>query len=97
MVAEISSGKDKPYFEADLGRIKYRRFEETVSDEELVWHRDENDRRITIVEGKGWKLQLDNELPEELIEGQSYFITAFEYHRLVKGQGPLIIEVTEEI
>ena len=92
----------KPYTETIIEQHgtedKYviRTFTDSI-EEELVWHRDENDRRITIVEGKGWKLQLDNELPEELIEGQSYFITAFEYHRLVKGQGPLIIEVTEEV
>jgi hypothetical protein len=97
-VAEISTGKDHPYFEVELANnVKYRRFEDTVGDEELVWHRDKNDRRITVIEGKDWKLQFDNELPEELVNGQSYFIQAEEYHRLIKGQGQLIIEVTEEI
>ena len=91
----VSGGK-KPYFETRLDNTVYRRFEGTVDESDLVWHRDANDRQIKVLEGKGWKLQLDNELPEELIPGNSYFIQAEEYHRLVKGQGQLILEVIEE-
>lgn len=91
----VSGGK-KPYFETRLDNTVYRRFEGTVDESDLVWHRDANDRQIKVLEGKGWKLQLDNELPEELILGNSYFIQAEEYHRLVKGQGQLILEVIEE-
>lgn len=91
----VSGGK-KPYFETHLDNTVYRRFEGTVDESDLVWHRDANDRQIKVLEGKGWKLQLDNELPEELVPGNSYFIQAEEYHRLVKGQGQLILEVIEE-
>ena len=93
---KVVNGGKQPYFETSLGNTVYRRFEGTVEESDLVWHRDANDRQIKVVEGRGWQLQFDNELPEELVEGKSYFIKAQEYHRLVKGQGKLTLEVIEE-
>lgn len=93
----MDNGGKNPYFETRLdNNTIYRRFESKVDEHELVWHRDRNDRQIKVLEGTGWQLQFDNELPEELVEGQTYFIQAEEYHRLVKGQGQLILEVVEE-
>ena len=74
-----------------------RIFNKNVDINELIWHRDRNNRNIIVKEGKGWKLQMDNELPQELIEDKQYRIEKEEYHRLIKGSGDLVLEITEDI
>lgn len=73
-----------------------REFDGDVDEQELVWHRDRNDREVTVVEGTGWKLQMDNELPKELMVGKLYNIKAMEYHRLIKGNGTLKLKIWEK-
>lgn len=90
------SGGNKPYFETRLGNTVYRRFEGTVEETDLVWHRDHNDRQIIVMEGQGWQLQFDNELPIDLVPGETYFIQKEQYHRLIKGNDKLVIEIVEE-
>ena len=90
------SGGNKPYFETRIDNTIYRRFEGTVENTDLVWHRDANNRQIIVKESQGWQLQLDNELPQDLVEGNTYFIKAEQYHRLIKGQSDLVIEIIEE-
>ena len=71
-----------------------RIFSEDVNDEELVWHRDKEDRIIHVLEGTGWMLQLDNEEPVELEKGKgSYSIPKMVYHRIIKGEGSLTLEI----
>lgn len=92
----VSGGK-KPYFETRLENDTiYRRFEGTVDESDLVWHRDHNDRQVIVKESQGWQLQFDNELPIQLEEGKTYFIQREQYHRLIKGDGNLVIEIVEE-
>lgn len=92
----MDNGGNKPYFETRLDNTIYRRFKGTVEETDLVWHRDKNDRQIKVVEGQGWQLQFDNELPVELVEDETYFIASEQYHRLIKGQGELVLEIIEE-
>ena len=67
----------KPYKDTFLNRnTRIRRFKQSVSSEELVWHRDRSDRVVKIVEGSGWQLQMDNGLPEKLVAGKEYHIPA---------------------
>lgn len=73
-----------------------REFDGDIDEQELVWHRDRNDREVTVVEGTGWKLQMDNELPKELMVGKLYNIKAMEYHRLIKGNGTLKLKIWEK-
>ena len=70
-----------------------RTFNENVNKDELVWHRDKEDRTIHVLEGLNWMLQMDNEEPFELVKGKSYFIPKMEYHRIIKGEESLIIEI----
>lgn len=90
------SGGNKPYFETRIGDTVYRRFEGTVEETDLVWHRDANDRQIKVLEGQGWQLQFDNQLPQKLEPGETYFIAREQYHRLIKGDDKLVIEIVEE-
>lgn len=91
---EVSSGK--PYTEFSLMTDdKLRLFSENVNPDELVWHRDVNPRRVYVQRGKGWKLQMDNELPKELKIGHVYEIPEMTYHRLIKGTGSLLVRIKE--
>ena len=89
----------RPYKEEILEkhgtREKYiiREFDGELEDRELIWHRDEETRRVTVLGGNDWKLQLDNDLPRELIIGKTYAIPRMVYHRVIKGVGNLIIKI----
>lgn len=72
-----------------------REFNENIDPIELKWHRDLQDRTITVLEGKGWYFQKDNELPVELKEGVHIFISALEWHRVIKGDTTLKIKIEE--
>lgn len=85
-----------PYLDLELadGTI-FRFFDEETDEWDLVWHRDERDRKVTVRKGLGWKIQFDNELPVEMGEGDDIYIKAMEYHRIIKGIGPLELLIEE--
>ena len=70
-----------------------RSFSKNVKKLELVWHKDDEDRDIEILEGKGWQMQFDNELPFELVKGDHIFITKHRIHRIHKGATDLKIKI----
>lgn len=74
---------------------KIRVFRQDVREEDLIWHRDVKDRRLVVLEGYGWQLQIDNEVPMDLLEGHSYSIDKMEYHRVIKGEGDLVVRIYE--
>lgn len=82
----------KPY--TDKGSI--RTFSEDTNEGDLVWHRDHDDRLIKVLEGNDWQLQYDNELPFVMEEGKTYLINKNVFHRILKGNSNLIIEITEK-
>ena len=84
-----------PYLDKLIGEYFVRTFKNDIDDNELVWHRDHEDRYVKIVEGKGWELQIDNELPVELEIGKEYFIPKKTFHRIIKGSGNLIVNIKE--
>lgn len=91
----VSGGNMKPYVEIVNGDSKIRILTENVDSHELVWHRDKNDRTVTILQSQGWKFQLDNELPKEMKSGDILEIKKNIYHRVIKGDGDLIIKIKE--
>jgi quercetin dioxygenase-like cupin family protein len=72
-----------------------REFSSEVDPMDLVWHQDEEDRTIEILEGEGWQLQRDNELPLALQEGDSIFIPMGQIHRVIKGNTNLKLQITK--
>ena len=78
-----------PYINKD----NIRTFSKNVDPMELVWHQDKEDREIEVLEGKGWKLQMDNELPFELVRGDHIFIRENQIHRVLKGKTDLKIKI----
>ena len=74
---------------------KYRTFNSNIESDELKWHFDEQDRKVTVIESDGWIFQMDNELPITLKEGDELFIPKGVYHRVIKGNGDLKIKILE--
>lgn len=75
------------------GRI--RTFSPEVDDEDLVWHRDAEDRVIKVIESSGWYLQVDDLLPEPLTKEKKYEIKSGVWHRVIKRKdaGCLRVEI----
>ena len=70
-----------------------RTFSKDVDPMELVWHQDKEDRTIVVIDGEGWAIQKDNQLPLELTEGDHIFIREGEVHRVHKGTTDLRIKI----
>ena len=70
-----------------------RSFSKNVKKLELVWHKDDEDRDIEILEGKGWQMQFDDELPFELVKKDHIFIKRHRIHRIHKGTTDLKIKI----
>ena len=67
--------KDNPYIDTNNTRT----FSKDVDAMSLIWHTDQEDRTVTVLEGKGWQFQRDNELPLALTEGDNIFIPCLLY------------------
>ena len=70
-----------------------RTFSKDVDKMSLIWHTDQEDRTVTVLEGKGWQFQRDNELPLALTEGDNIFIPKGKIHRIIKGQTDLKLKI----
>jgi hypothetical protein len=68
-----------------------RTFDQGVDEMELKWHWDEEDRIIEPIGKTDWFFQFDNLLPEPI--NKPIFIPRGIVHRIIKGQGDLIIKV----
>ena len=86
-------GNMRPYKQLQTQEYIYRKFTQNIPQEELVWHRDQNDREVEILEPTDWMFQFDNELPQTL--NGKLFIPKETYHRLIKGTGYLNIRIRE--
>lgn len=84
---EIISGK--PY--EDDGDL--RTFYSNVKSDELVWHRDKEDREVTVLEGEGWQFQFNGSLPIELKEERKFMIPKDMYHRVIRGKTNLVLKI----
>jgi hypothetical protein len=81
-----------PYTDLEItDQYIIREFNENIDPIELLWHRDDEDRTIEILEGIDWMVQLDDQLPTSL--SQRIFIPRHMWHRTIKGTGPLKIKI----
>jgi len=88
----------KPYKDIEINN-KYiiREFDENIDPIELLWHRDNEDRIVEVLEaGEGWQIQLDNDLPWELEPNMSICILRHEWHRVWKGTGTLKLKIHKD-
>jgi hypothetical protein len=72
-----------------------RTFSPDVDSDELKWHQDLMDRKVTIIESGGWSFQMDDGLPNKLLNAEQILIPKFVWHRVIKGETPLIVEIEE--
>lgn len=85
---------DFPFEQKKISKNKaIRTFSEGVEASELIWHMDREDRIIKVLESDSWYLQMDNKLPILLEVGKKYYIPKMTYHRVIKGNKNLIIEI----
>jgi quercetin dioxygenase-like cupin family protein len=71
-----------------------RSFMSNLIEEELNWHMDEEDREVFVVEGDGWYLQIENELPQMMQKESLFKIPKEIWHRIINKNGTnLVIKV----
>lgn len=83
------------YSEINKGGKYIRTFNKNVVSEELVWHRDREDRVVKVLSENDWMFQFDNELPIKLMVNESITIPKNTYHRVIKGTTDLVVEITK--
>jgi hypothetical protein len=82
-----------PFSENIKGEFNIRIFSSNVNENELKWHFDEEDRIVVCEYETDWQLQMDNELPIKIEKNKKYFIPKGSYHRIIKGNGDLVVKV----
>ena len=88
----MAENKKRPYRDIKVTKdYILREFSKDVNPIELKWHRDKEDRIVEIVGKTDWKVQIENRLPTSLNE--SVFIPKGEWHRLIKGNGKLVLKI----
>ena len=70
-----------------------RKFPNDTEAEDLLWHRDRENRLIEHVSGTGWSFQYDNELPIPIEPNHCIDIPAGAWHRIHRGSDDLIIKI----
>lgn len=73
-----------------------REFKNSSVSDEQMWHRDAENRVVTVLESGGWSFQSDNSLPQLLNEGDEIFIPKETWHRVIQGEGVLKVKVIKE-
>ena len=81
-----------PYSEIIESDSIIRKFSQDIDPIELMWHRDLKNRSVKVLDGTGWKIQLENSLPKEFTE---ITIPKLLWHRVIKGSGDLVLEIKE--
>ena len=86
----------KPYKDIEIGEnYVIREFDENIDPIELMWHRDNEDRIVEVLNTTDWKFQYDNQLPIPLKENVSLKIARHDWHRVIKGTGNLRLKITK--
>ncbi len=93
----MNSNETKPYTDEKISDNSWiRTFDPSVTDsEEYVWHRDDRDRIVTVLEGKGWKFQFDDDVPKMINSSDKLVIPKGVYHRLIVGNTCLKLKIEE--
>jgi len=66
-------------------------FSASIKSEKLKWHMDDEDRIVKPLGPNNWQFQLEDQLPVPL--DRPIFIRRHQWHRLIKGEGPLMVSI----
>lgn len=86
---------DFPFEQEVKDGVIYRTFSPEVDSDELKWHQDLKDRKVTIIESGGWSFQMDDGLPNKLKNGDKISIPKFAWHRIIRGESQLKVSIIE--
>ena len=84
---------DLPFTQETQDGCLIRTFSKDVETDELKWHFDLENRKVTILEGDGWEFQMDNGLPRKLSVGDIHLIPKGIYHRIKRGVTDLKVKI----
>ena len=84
---------DFPFAQQKFENHWIRVFSKDVETDELKWHFDNENRKVTILESDGWQFQMDDELPVDLKPGDVTYIPKGVYHRIKRGNNDLKIKI----
>jgi cupin superfamily acireductone dioxygenase involved in methionine salvage len=84
---------NKPFEQEIFDNYYIRVFSKDVEVNELKWHSDNENRKVTILEGDGWEFQIDDELPINLKSGDVIRIPKGIHHRIKRGVTDLKIKI----
>ena len=86
--------KEKIIEENEFYSIVTRSFSSDLTEDELVWHRDKEEREIKLIKGEGWYLQLDNQIPKLIEENYEVKIPKETWHRIInKNKTNLVLSI----
>jgi hypothetical protein len=85
-----------PFIEKKENNIYERKFSKDVNESELKWHFDNEDRVVVCEHETNWLFQMDNKLPIKIEKNKSIYIPEGEYHRIIKGDGDLILKINKK-
>ena len=92
---QIHGNMDFPFQQENInGKIR-RTFSPDVDIDELKWHQDLTDRKVTVIQHGEWEFQMEDDLPVKLSNAEQIYIPKFVWHRVIKGTGTLIVELEE--
>ena len=83
--------REKIIEETETYILVQRDFMSTLIEEDLNWHMDEEDRDVFVVEGDGWYLQIENELPRLMQKESIFKIPKETWHRIINKNGTKLI------
>ena len=84
---------DLPFSQQKFENHLIRIFSKDVKTDELKWHFDNENRKVTILEGNDWQFQMDDDLPVILKVGDEIKIPKGIYHRIKRGSNDLKIKI----
>ena len=88
---------DYPFKEKQKNGFFIRTFSSDLSEMELKWHFDEQDRTVICEHDTDWMFQMDDELPTTIKKNTPIFIPEGTYHRIIKGEGDLVVKVKKHL
>jgi hypothetical protein len=82
-----------PYKDLTEGKEVIREFSADTDPMSLIWHEDQEDRIIEVLEGNEWKFQFDEDIPFEMVNGNKFEVPKGFLHRVIKGKGNLRVRI----
>lgn len=87
----LEGNEDVPFQQQEHEGYIIRKFSQNISEGELKWHFDGEDRTVVPLNENDWQFQFDNELPQAI--NKTIFIPEGIYHRVIKGTTDLIVKI----